>query len=514
MRPPRVSIVVPVYNGANYMRLAIDSALAQDYPDVEVLVVNDGSRDDGATDAIARSYGSRIRYLAKANGGVASALNAGIAAMTGEIFCWLSHDDIHLPHKTSRQVAEWDRLGRPDAVMISDYRLIDAAGARLGEVRFDHGMLTAKPLYALLRGSIHGCSVFLPRRLFDLVGTFDESLPTTQDYDLWHRMIRRFSFLHLPEILIESRWHDEQGSKRMDHRLEASSLWIRLIDGVTDAECAALEGGRVRFLRGMSDFLGQNGLTDPQAHADAMAGRTLDATMVSVVLPVSDRVVMAVGALETALAQTHPTMEVIVVAQGDAEDWTPLRMAVARHAPRARLIHQETPGLAAARNRGWREAEGRYVAFLDVDGLFCEGKIASQLRFNEEGGFALSNTGCLQGAPLSDGLRRVGCTLGPDVAEPVGTLSGSTLMVRTELRDEGLAFDESSQTEGCLDLWRRVSRRYATAGLQRALTVVRASAAPKGPARAGNLQGVPELAAGGGDRHPRCRTSRDVQNGR
>ena len=56
---PRVSIVIPVFNGANYLRTAIDRALAQSYPDVEVLVVNDGSTDDGRTEAIARSYGSR-----------------------------------------------------------------------------------------------------------------------------------------------------------------------------------------------------------------------------------------------------------------------------------------------------------------------------------------------------------------------------------------------------------------------------------------------------------------------
>ena len=64
---PRVSIVIPVYNGANYLAEAIDSALAQ--MDSEVIVVNDGSTDGGATEAIALRYGDRIRYIAKPNGG-------------------------------------------------------------------------------------------------------------------------------------------------------------------------------------------------------------------------------------------------------------------------------------------------------------------------------------------------------------------------------------------------------------------------------------------------------------
>jgi hypothetical protein len=72
---PRVSIIIPVYNGSNFLAEAIDSALAQTYQNTEVIVVNDGSTDRGATRAIAASYGDRIRYLEKENGGVASALN-------------------------------------------------------------------------------------------------------------------------------------------------------------------------------------------------------------------------------------------------------------------------------------------------------------------------------------------------------------------------------------------------------------------------------------------------------
>ena len=75
---PLVSIIIPVYNGSNYMREAIDSALAQTYTNTEVLVINDGSCDNGATEAIAREYGDKIRYFYIENGGVSTALNTGI----------------------------------------------------------------------------------------------------------------------------------------------------------------------------------------------------------------------------------------------------------------------------------------------------------------------------------------------------------------------------------------------------------------------------------------------------
>ncbi len=109
-QPPRVSIIIPVYNGADYLREAIESALTQSYSNCEVIVVNDGSADNGETNAIARAYGERIRYFQKENGGAASALNYGVRQMTGEFFAWLSHDDLYLPDKIMHQMTEYGSL--------------------------------------------------------------------------------------------------------------------------------------------------------------------------------------------------------------------------------------------------------------------------------------------------------------------------------------------------------------------------------------------------------------------
>lgn len=87
---PLVSIIIPVYNGSNYMREAIDSALAQTYSNIEIIVVNDGSNDDGETRNIALSYGDKIRYFEKENGGVSTALNLGIKNMGGIFFLALT----------------------------------------------------------------------------------------------------------------------------------------------------------------------------------------------------------------------------------------------------------------------------------------------------------------------------------------------------------------------------------------------------------------------------------------
>ena len=119
---PLVSIVIPVYNGANYLSLAIHSALAQTYRNIEILVVNDGSDDNGATARIARLYGDRIRYFEKKNGGVASALNLAIGEAKGLFISWLSHDDLYTSDKIERQIAHLTEQPEPNrCVIYGDY---------------------------------------------------------------------------------------------------------------------------------------------------------------------------------------------------------------------------------------------------------------------------------------------------------------------------------------------------------------------------------------------------------
>jgi glycosyltransferase involved in cell wall biosynthesis len=97
-----VSIIIDNYNYQNYVSAAIESALSQTYPHCEIIVVDDGS-SDGSQDVV-RSFGDRIKPVFKRNGGQASAFNAGFAASTGEIVCFLDSDDLFLPTKVSRVV--------------------------------------------------------------------------------------------------------------------------------------------------------------------------------------------------------------------------------------------------------------------------------------------------------------------------------------------------------------------------------------------------------------------------
>lgn len=247
MQAPKISIVIPVYNGANYLPQAIDSALAQDYPNKEILVINDGSNDNGQTAEVARSYGDRIRYFEKENGGVASALNLGIEKMEGEYFSWLSHDDIYLPHKLSRQMRLVQKCGDPCQIVAGGYYIVNEDLKPVGLMDFH--VLYPKdkleiPLFPVFHCAVNGCTMLIHKSHFERVGVFDESLPTTQDYDLWFRMLRGKKLMYTRSLDVLSRVHSGQTSVSMleQHNIECSQLWISLLELLTEQEKKEIGG--------------------------------------------------------------------------------------------------------------------------------------------------------------------------------------------------------------------------------------------------------------------------------
>ena len=220
-KQPVVSIIIPVYNGSNYMKEAIDSALAQTYENVEVIVVNDGSRDDGATESIALSYGDRIKYYFKENGGVSSALNYGISKMEGEYFSWLSHDDIYLPDKIETQI---NLLRQYDfdqsAVAYCSTSFIDAQS---NPIRKKGNNLVRDRVYdnseclkwALKIGCPSGIALLVPLKLMKNVGGFDERLRFSQDYLMWLKLFINGAYIvNSSRTCVCSRIHKNQFTQK------------------------------------------------------------------------------------------------------------------------------------------------------------------------------------------------------------------------------------------------------------------------------------------------------------
>lgn len=268
---PKVSIVIPVYNGSDYLREAIDSALAQSYRNIEVLVIDDGSDDGGRTEEIARSYGERIRYVRKENGGVASALNRGIREMEGEYFSWLSHDDVYYPKKIQTQMDCVREEGR-EVVLYSDYDCIDRDSRILRRVRIPPIEPRALRAALITLYPVNGCTVLAPKSSLTAAGGFDERRKTTQDYDLWFRMAKRCDFLHIPEVLIQSRIHPGQGSLRLTDLTEKNLHYIRCLDELFEEGDPASTGEpQDVFQARAAVVLKKRGFLDAANHAYALS---------------------------------------------------------------------------------------------------------------------------------------------------------------------------------------------------------------------------------------------------
>lgn len=246
---PMVSIMIPVYNGANYMREAIDSALAQSYPNIEVIVVNDGSVDE--TEEIALSYGDKIRYFHKENGGVATALNLAIQEMRGEYFSWLSHDDFYYTDKVKEEVEALLENNNEKGIAICNYDVLkQSTGAKttynLNE--YYHNEQIENGIFMLLQSMVGGCTLLIHKSHFERVGTFDVTLKTTQDYDLWYRMFRGIKLTYIPKSLVVTRVHAEQGSQTLvEFNPERENLYMNFLHTLTEKEITEMYGSYYTF---------------------------------------------------------------------------------------------------------------------------------------------------------------------------------------------------------------------------------------------------------------------------
>lgn len=207
MNTPLVSVVIPAYNAAGFIRDAVESALAQPYPHKEIVVVDDGSTDD--TVALLADYGERIRVVQQANAGAGTTRNRGVRESCGEYIAFLDADDLWLGDKLGQQVG-FLQDHSDIALVFHDWHVVDFGSpgdAALREQALAPAPRATEPAEVCQRGWIYNellfssevwtTAVMLRRNLFEAVGGFDESLPQGQDLDLWLRISRQTEVVKL-----------------------------------------------------------------------------------------------------------------------------------------------------------------------------------------------------------------------------------------------------------------------------------------------------------------------------
>ncbi len=240
---PRVSIVLPVYNGERYLAAAIDSIRAQTFGDFELICVDDGSRDaSGAMLAAAAAADPRIRVIVNdPNRGLPASLNIGFAAARGTLHSWTSHDNELRPHMLARLVGTFDAYPETD-VVYAGFTVIDAAG-RPG--RRGH----PDPVEERFFGNMVGAAFLYRAAVWNASGGYDETLFGAEDYDFWLRAARRFTFRALDEDLYLYRRHDDSLTDQRERQIKD------MVEGLMMRELAFVDDRTVRARAKLELFL-------------------------------------------------------------------------------------------------------------------------------------------------------------------------------------------------------------------------------------------------------------------
>ena len=209
---PKVSVIIPTYNRRSMLKEAVDSVLAQDFEDFELIVVDDGSTD-GTADEI-KNYGGRVKlFQPKENRGVSASRNSGILQAKGKYIGFLDSDDLWVKGKLKIQVAFLDEnphypLCYTDEIWVRKGKRVNPM---LKHSKYS-GWILEKCLPLCI---ISPSSAMMRKALFSKVGLFDEALPVCEDYDFWLRISARFPIFFIDRKLIIKRGgHSDQLSHR------------------------------------------------------------------------------------------------------------------------------------------------------------------------------------------------------------------------------------------------------------------------------------------------------------
>jgi glycosyltransferase involved in cell wall biosynthesis len=219
---PRVTIVTPSYNQAAYLEATIQSVLAQDYPNLEYMVV-DGGSTDGSVEIIRRYADKLAWWTSEKDQGQADAINKGFARATGEIAAWLNSDDLYLPgalHSAVRHL----HADRRRAMVFGDVVSIDAAGETINVMTFGNWGLEALMQFNIISQP----GVFLRREALEKAGPLDLSYQFLLDHHLWLRAAQHGEMAYVPERWAAARFHPE--AKNLARAAQFGAEAYRIVD--------------------------------------------------------------------------------------------------------------------------------------------------------------------------------------------------------------------------------------------------------------------------------------------
>ena len=394
IRNPKVVVIMPVYNGSNYMREAIDSALNQTYKNVEVVVINDGSTDGGKTDAIAKSYGDKIKYFVKENGGVSSALNFGIKYIQDNYkdayFCWLSHDDKYTPEKIEKEVKALKGHDKT-TVVFSNFSLFDDKGTIFATTHSEERIKEDqfKGIYPVLKGMVNGDTILVHQDVFNKCGYFDEVNTNAADYRMWLKVFDEFDHVFLKEPLSLYRIHDQQDTvKSPTYNEESDNFWLTAIDEIDDKKAKSWGVTLFKLYADLYIQMKNAGFNKAAEKAYDLAKKrfTKDQPSVSVLMPSYNSEKYLKSSVNSLLSSDLGDFELIIIDDNSSDNTVKVAESLAEKDFRIKVIkNPRNEGVAVSLNTGLDKMRGKYITRLDSDDTMLPSRLLKQFLLLESG---------------------------------------------------------------------------------------------------------------------------------
>lgn len=382
----KVSIIIPVYNGSNYVNLAIDSALRQTYKNIEIIVINDGSKDN--TLKIINSYKDKVKVIDKENGGVSTALNLGIKNMTGDYFSWLSHDDLYYPEKIEREVNYLieNNLVGTKTILYSNFDYNDKWGNHIYTCKYNTLELNRESALPLQKVAINGLTLLIPKEAFIDAGDFDVNLRACQDYKLWFEMYKKgYKFVHIEDVLAVTRIHDLSVSNTSPRVMsEGNEFWVNYINYFNDSYKKKYYGSIYNYYY---DFLMQFE-EGPYEEAKELCRSNmkliedkinLNDYKVSVILHFEKISEELFKSIDSVLKQTFKNIELLLINNGCNEENKKLDKIIKSNKNIKYIVNKRKEKNGILYKKIINKCSGNYVCFIKDNSVFNNKKIEYQL---------------------------------------------------------------------------------------------------------------------------------------
>jgi glycosyltransferase involved in cell wall biosynthesis len=356
---PKVSVVMPVYNSAEYVREAIDSILNQTFEDYELIIVDDGSTD--GSEKIVDEYlrDRRVRVFHKKNEGVTKTLNFGLAQSIGRYIARMDSDDVSMPDRLRLQVEFLDN-NRQVGLLGTRFKAYHADGRFIENL--DVELTNAELQPKLLESCRFGHPTIMMRRsVLEDLGAYDESQQayTVEDYDLWLRIAEKYEVANLPQYLLNYRISPNQitQKKRAQNQLATKA-------------CIQLAKRR----RGL-----------------------MSNTLVSVCIPAYKDAEKLKRAIDSTLIQSHGNFELIITDDSPDDSVRGLVQSYETDVRIKYFANERRLGSPENWNEAIRRASGEYIKILHHDDYFTDryalAKFVAMLDDDSHAAFAFS--GCM-----------------------------------------------------------------------------------------------------------------------